>query len=89
MLTAGPWLQVMPVLRAQTAESLLKELQWRWTNHRVMVRWLSKFFNYLDRCCPELMWPLPWCALCTALSRHSAGSCLADLSHMPSRVLLS
>ena len=41
----------MPALRSQTAETLLKELQWRWTNHKVMVRWLSKFFNYLDRCC--------------------------------------
>jgi len=30
-------------------EFLLKELYQRWDNHKVMVRWLSRFFNYLDR----------------------------------------
>ena len=47
----------MPALRAQSAATLLNQLQWRWTNHKVMVRWLSKFFNYLDRCCRR---PGPW-----------------------------
>ena len=28
---------------------MLKELVERWNNHNVMVRWLSRFFNYLDR----------------------------------------
>ena len=42
--------QVLPSLRGQNSEFLLKELHKRWTNHRIMVRWLSKFFNYLDRC---------------------------------------
>ena len=41
--------QVLPSLRGQNSEFLLKELHTRWTNHRIMVRWLSKFFNYLDR----------------------------------------
>ena len=49
----------MPALRETTADTLLKELQWRWTNHRVMVRWLAKFFNYLDRCCTLV--PGPGC----------------------------
>ena len=33
---------------------LLRELFKRWGNHKVMVRWLSRFFNYLDRCWEEL-----------------------------------
>ena len=28
---------------------MLKELVRRWDNHKIMVRWLSRFFNYLDR----------------------------------------
>jgi cullin 1 len=28
---------------------MLKELVKRWDNHKIMVRWLSRFFNYLDR----------------------------------------
>ena len=39
----------MPALRDKTDEFLLKELLRRWDNHKVMVRWLSRFFNYLDR----------------------------------------
>lgn len=30
-------------------EFLLRELHKRWDNHKIMVRWLSRFFNYLDR----------------------------------------
>ena len=42
-------LQVLPVLRDKHDEGLLKELLSRWNNHKIMVRWLSRFFNYLDR----------------------------------------
>ncbi|KAK4586758.1 hypothetical protein RGQ29_023787 [Quercus rubra] len=28
---------------------MLRELVKRWANHKVMVRWLSRFFHYLDR----------------------------------------
>lgn len=42
-------LQVMPSLREHRDEVLLKELYNRWQNHKLMVRWLSRFFNYLDR----------------------------------------
>ena len=41
--------QVMPALRQHDGEFLLKELLKRWQNHKIMVRWLSRFFNYLDR----------------------------------------
>lgn len=44
-----PCLQVMPALREKHDEFLLRELVKRWDNHKVMVRWLSRFFNYLDR----------------------------------------
>lgn len=41
--------KVMPALKDKQGEYLLKELLKRWANHKVMVRWLSRFFNYLDR----------------------------------------
>lgn len=41
--------RVLPALRSHSDEYLLKELYKRWSNHKVMVRWLSRFFNYLDR----------------------------------------
>ncbi|XXG84189.1 hypothetical protein AAC387_Pa10g1758 [Persea americana] len=40
---------VMPSLREKHDEFMLRELVKRWTNHKVMVRWLSRFFHYLDR----------------------------------------
>ncbi len=42
--------RVLPSLRDLQHETLLRELQQRWVNHKLMVRWLSRFFNYLDRC---------------------------------------
>ena len=42
--------QVLPSLRDLRDETLLRELHKRWQNHNVMIRWLSRFFNYLDRC---------------------------------------
>lgn len=41
--------RVLPSLKGGQGEFLLKELCKRWTNHKIMVRWLSRFFNYLDR----------------------------------------
>ncbi|EFJ25647.1 hypothetical protein SELMODRAFT_173394 [Selaginella moellendorffii] len=40
---------VMPALREKHNEFMLRELVQRWDNHKIMVRWLSRFFNYLDR----------------------------------------
>ena len=40
---------VLPALREKHGEYMLKELVKRWDNHKIMVRWLSRFFNYLDR----------------------------------------
>ncbi|KAG8389452.1 hypothetical protein BUALT_Bualt02G0230900 [Buddleja alternifolia] len=40
---------VVPSLREKHDEFMLRELVKRWTNHKVMVRWLSRFFHYLDR----------------------------------------
>lgn len=42
-------IQVLPSLREKHDEFMLRELVNRWANHKVMVRWLSRFFNYLDR----------------------------------------
>ncbi|KAK8547866.1 hypothetical protein V6N13_116091 [Hibiscus sabdariffa] len=42
-------LEVLPSLREKHDEFMLRELVKRWTNHKVMVRWLSRFFHYLDR----------------------------------------
>eukprot|EP00884_Botryococcus_braunii_P010588 jgi/Botrbrau1/19530/Bobra.0035s0026.1 len=41
--------KVLPALKEHRDEFLLKELHKRWDNHKVMVRWLSRFFTYLDR----------------------------------------
>lgn len=40
---------VLPSLKDARDEHLLRQLWQRWQNHKVMVRWLSRFFNYLDR----------------------------------------
>ncbi|KAK9713588.1 hypothetical protein RND81_06G037600 [Saponaria officinalis] len=40
---------ILPALRQKHDEFMLKELVKRWLNHKVMVRWLSRFFHYLDR----------------------------------------
>ncbi|CAJ1878959.1 unnamed protein product [Sphenostylis stenocarpa] len=40
---------VLPSLREKHDEFMLRELIERWLNHKVMVRWLSRFFFYLDR----------------------------------------
>lgn len=42
-------LQVLPALEGLRGEALLKELHRRWISHNLMVRWLSRFFGYLDR----------------------------------------
>nr|GEW53910.1 cullin-1-like [Tanacetum cinerariifolium] len=40
---------VLPSLREKHDEFMLRELVRRWSNHKVMVRLLSRFFRYLDR----------------------------------------
>lgn len=44
--------EVLPSLTTKletSGEFLLRELVQRWANHKVMIRWLSRFFQYLDR----------------------------------------
>ncbi|KAG5628233.1 hypothetical protein H5410_013451 [Solanum commersonii] len=40
---------VLPSLREKHDELMLRELVKRWLNHKVMVKWLSRFFHYLER----------------------------------------
>ncbi|GLU07427.1 hypothetical protein SLE2022_243870 [Rubroshorea leprosula] len=40
---------VLPSLIEKHDEFMLRELVKRWLNHKVMVRWLLRFFHYLDR----------------------------------------
>nr|BAW00384.1 cullin 1 [Petunia x hybrida] len=40
---------VLPSLKKKHDEFMLKELEKRWTSHKLMVKWLLKFFHYLDR----------------------------------------
>jgi len=43
---------VLSALREKSGQGgtiLLQELQHRWKNHKLMNRWLNKFFSYLDR----------------------------------------
>ncbi|XP_019100862.1 PREDICTED: putative cullin-like protein 2 [Camelina sativa] len=41
--------QVLPSLREKHDEYMLEELVTRWNKHNVFVRWLARFFNYIDR----------------------------------------
>ena len=41
--------QVRPRLENLNGQDLLKELDLRWRNHQVMVKWMQRFFQYLDR----------------------------------------
>ncbi|XP_042421758.1 cullin-1-like [Zingiber officinale] len=40
---------VLPSLKDKHDEFLLRELVIRWSNHKVMTKWLSRFFSYLSR----------------------------------------
>ncbi|CAL5413157.1 unnamed protein product [Camellia sinensis] len=40
---------VLPSLREKHDVFMMRELVNRWSNHKVMVRWLSRFFHYLSR----------------------------------------
>lgn len=41
--------QVLPGLRDKTDIPLMKELLNRWSNHKIYVKWMDRFFTYLDR----------------------------------------
>ncbi|CAJ2679071.1 unnamed protein product [Trifolium pratense] len=41
--------KVLSAVRDKHDEFMLRELVQRWSNHKVFVRWLSRFFHYLDR----------------------------------------
>jgi len=41
--------QVLPALRDKTDLALMRELLHRWTNHKIYVKWMDRFFTYLDR----------------------------------------
>ncbi|MCD7468422.1 hypothetical protein HAX54_006591, partial [Datura stramonium] len=40
---------VLPSLKKKNDELMLKELEKRWTSHKLMVKWLLRFFHYLDK----------------------------------------
>ncbi|CAI9099712.1 OLC1v1036572C1 [Oldenlandia corymbosa var. corymbosa] len=40
---------VLPCVKDKHDEFMLRELLKQWGNYKIMVRWLSGFFNYLDR----------------------------------------
>ncbi|KAH1107168.1 hypothetical protein J1N35_010936 [Gossypium stocksii] len=40
---------VLPSLKEKHDEFMLRELVERWLNHKIMVKWLTRFFHYLDR----------------------------------------
>jgi len=41
--------QVLPALEDKTDIALMKELLHRWSNHKIYVKWMDRFFTYLDR----------------------------------------
>ena len=40
---------VLPALTNRHSDELLKEVVKRWNNHKIMNKWMTKFFTYLDR----------------------------------------
>lgn len=40
---------VLPALQHKHDEFLLQELNLRWSNHKIMNKWMTRFFMYLDR----------------------------------------
>ncbi|XP_043710557.1 cullin-1-like [Telopea speciosissima] len=40
---------VLPSLKEKHGEFFLREIERRWVNHNLMVKWLSRFFQYLTR----------------------------------------
>jgi cullin 1 len=40
---------VLPALQSRTGENLLKEMNRRWENHKILNLWMMNFFLYLDR----------------------------------------
>ena len=41
--------RVVPKLLGLTEAPLLAEVELRWRNHQIMIRWMKNFFQYLDR----------------------------------------
>ena len=41
--------EVLVSLKATPSSEILVETQRRWAHHKIMVKWMSKFFMYLDR----------------------------------------
>lgn len=41
--------KVLTVLTNRHSDELLKEVVVRWSNHKIMNKWMTKFFTYLDR----------------------------------------
>lgn len=41
--------RVLPAVSGKTGLLLLTELKKRWENHKLYIKWLEKFFQYLDR----------------------------------------
>lgn len=44
-----PELQKIASEEGGSSEALLERLHVKWTNHGIMVRWMQRFFQYLDR----------------------------------------
>jgi len=40
---------VLPALKEKRGIDLLRELLLRWQNHKIYVKWMDRFFSYLDR----------------------------------------
>ena len=40
---------VLPALKQKSGNALLTELTVRWSNHKIMNKWMRLFFMYLDR----------------------------------------
>lgn len=50
---------MLPELQKNHGDDLLRLLSLKWTNHEIMVRWMQRFFQYLDRFYVEINSKIP------------------------------
>ena len=50
--------KVLPAMKEKREEFLLRELVKRWNHHKIMNKWMFKFFQYLVRCMNPCL-PIP------------------------------
>jgi hypothetical protein len=87
--TACPVQVLAQVMAQETGPKLLDSLKKAWENQETMVRWLSRFFNYLDRCDPSTLAQLPCSAQSGCLRQLQADIVVHKADLAPLRCIVN